>query len=107
MEEDDRVSFIQQMPKIELHAHLSGSISKQTVRELINLHQKNYPEEVIPPNVIKAFAEVPDKEENSKNDVESSTNDNVEENQGNLRRLCIFSQGYEALISFLLDEINV
>ena len=37
MEVQERRSFIRQMPKIELHAHLSGSISKQTVRELINV----------------------------------------------------------------------
>ena len=55
MMELDNSSFIRQMPKIELHAHLSGSISKQTVRELIDLHQKNLPNETIPNNVIKAF----------------------------------------------------
>ena len=55
MMEVDNSSFIRQMPKIELHAHLSGSISKQTVRELIDLHQKNFPNETIPSNVIKAF----------------------------------------------------
>ena len=84
MDEDDRASFIQQMPKIELHAHLSGSISKQTVRELINLHQKNYPEEIIPPKVIKAFAEEVDKEDDNKRDVENTNKDNLEENQGDL-----------------------
>ena len=87
MDEDDRVSFIQEMPKIELHAHLSGSISKQTVRELINLHQKNYPAEIIPPKVINAFAEEVDKEDDNKPDEENSKKEDLEENQGDLCRL--------------------
>ena len=73
--EMDQGLFIRQMPKVELHAHLSGSISKQTVRELINLHQQNYPHESIPPDVIKAFSV---KEETNSN----SHNDTVEETQG-------------------------
>ena len=51
----DHNSFIRQMPKVELHAHLSGSISCQTVRELIELHQQNYPNDQIPSNVVDAF----------------------------------------------------
>ena len=87
MENDDhRASFIQQMPKIELHAHLSGSISKQTVRELIILHQKNYPEEEIPPKVIKAFAVEDDAKDKSKHEnTEESTNENADENKGILQ----------------------
>jgi len=83
MEENDRRrSFIKQMPKIELHAHLSGSISKQTVRELITLHQKNYPDEEIPQKVIKAFSyENERKDVNIKEHVEGSNKDNMEENQ--------------------------
>ena len=61
--------FIQQMPKIELHAHLSGSISKQTVRELINLHRQNYPNETIPSNVIQAFSVPDDDEEVHSNNI--------------------------------------
>ena len=83
MEENDhRRSFIQQMPKIELHAHLSGSISKQTVRELITLHQTNYPDEEIPQKVIKALAnENERKDANQKKQMDSSNKDNMEENQ--------------------------
>ena len=87
MENDDhRAAFIQQMPKIELHAHLSGSISKQTVRELIILHRKNYPEEEIPPEVIKAFVdedEAKDKSKHENND--NSIKDNADENKGILQ----------------------
>ena len=71
----DQDLFIRQMPKVELHAHLSGSISNQTVRELISLHQQNYPHEPIPPDVINAFT---DPEGNNSN----SHSDTVEENQG-------------------------
>ena len=86
MEVQDRRSFIQQMPKIELHAHLSGSISKQTVRELIILHQKNYPKEEIPPKVIKAFAVEDDAKDKSKHEnTEESTNENADENKGILQ----------------------
>ena len=83
MEENDhRHTFIKQMPKIELHAHLSGSISKQTVRELITLHQKNYPDEEIPQKVIKAFANEDErKDANQKEQVDVSNKDNMEENQ--------------------------
>ena len=86
MEVEDRCSFIHQMPKIELHAHLSGSISKQTVRELINIHRKNYPNEELPSHVTKAFT-VPDEEQEEgfpKHFAETSkegTVTNEEENQ--------------------------
>ena len=92
MEENDRRrSFIKQMPKIELHAHLSGSISKQTVRELITLHQKNYPNEEIPQKVIKAFAnENERKDANIKEHVEGSNKDNMEENQSKTTKHHLF-----------------
>lgn len=54
--ENYQQSFIRQMPKVELHAHLSGSLSIQTVRELINLHKQSYPKEQIPSNVVDSFA---------------------------------------------------
>ena len=86
MEIEARRSFIQQMPKIELHAHLSGSISKQTVRELIILHQKNYPEEEIPPKVIKAFAVEDEAKDKIKHEnTEESIKDNADENKGILQ----------------------
>ena len=83
MEENDhRHTFIKQMPKIELHAHLSGSISKQTVRELITLHQKNYPDEEIPQKVIKAFANEDErKDANLKEQIDVLSKDNMQENQ--------------------------
>ena len=81
-ENDQRRSFIQQMPKIELHAHLSGSISKQTVRELITLHKTNYPDEEVPQKVIKAFSNEDErKDANQKEQVDGSNKDNMEENQ--------------------------
>ena len=64
----DNTSFIQHMPKVELHAHLSGSISSETVRELIELHQTNYPEEQIPLNVINAFKKSPQAESKLESD---------------------------------------
>ena len=73
--EMDQDLFIRQMPKVELHAHLSGSISNQTVRELITMHERNYPNEPIPPDVIKAFTVKEGTNSNSQNDA-------VEGNQG-------------------------
>ena len=85
-ENDQRVTFIQQMPKIELHAHLSGSISKQTVRELISLHQKNYPDEEIPPKVINAFGYEDDANNATKDKQEEcSKKDNKEENKSKIK----------------------
>ena len=64
----DNTSFIRHMPKVELHAHLSGSISNETIRELIELHRTNYPEEQIPLNVINAFKTSPKAESKFKSD---------------------------------------
>ena len=105
MEVDERGSFIHQMPKIELHAHLSGSISKKTVRELINLHRQNYPNERIPSHVIKAFA-VPDgdQEEGFANNFAETINErtvtNEEEHQRMLHiLLALFS--YKSILPHL------
>eukprot|EP00092_Neocalanus_flemingeri_P021537 GFUD01023359.1.p1 GENE.GFUD01023359.1~~GFUD01023359.1.p1 ORF type:complete len:352 (+),score=103.59 GFUD01023359.1:57-1112(+) len=41
-------NFFQQLPKVELHAHLNGSISPSTMGNLLELHRKNWPEEKMP-----------------------------------------------------------
>ena len=41
--------FTHSMPKVELHAHLSGSLSCKTIEELIRLHKKTFPDEELPP----------------------------------------------------------
>lgn len=41
--------FTHSMPKVELHAHLSGSLSCKSVEELIQLHKKTFPDEELPP----------------------------------------------------------
>ena len=43
---DDR--FFKELPKVELHAHLNGSISMETIRKLVVLHREKWPEEKTP-----------------------------------------------------------
>ena len=40
--------FCKKLPKIELHAHLNGSLSVATIAKLVRLHMKNYPDETVP-----------------------------------------------------------
>lgn len=44
----DDSEFYRQMPKIELHAHLNGSISPLTMKKLLDLHRKLWPAEQMP-----------------------------------------------------------
>jgi len=44
----DDGEFYKRMPKIELHAHLNGSISPATMKKLLDLHKKLWPEEQMP-----------------------------------------------------------
>ena len=44
----DSQELFRSMPKAELHAHLSGSLSCKTVEELIELHRKTFPDEKLP-----------------------------------------------------------
>jgi len=41
-------NFFQLLPKVELHAHLNGSISPNTMTNLLELHRKKWPEETMP-----------------------------------------------------------
>ena len=41
-------NFFQLLPKVELHAHLNGSISPNTMTSLLELHRKKWPEETMP-----------------------------------------------------------
>jgi adenosine deaminase len=41
-------NYTHSMPKVELHAHLSGSLSCKTIDELVTLHRKTFPDEVLP-----------------------------------------------------------
>jgi adenosine deaminase len=41
--------FCAQLPKIELHAHLNGSLSVSTIGRLVRLHKENFPDEDLPP----------------------------------------------------------
>jgi len=47
------------MPKVELHAHLSGSLSCQTIEEVVQLHRKTFPKEDLPPEADK-FKDITD-----------------------------------------------
>ena len=40
--------FCQRLPKIELHAHLNGSLSVPTIGKLVRLHKQTYPHEQVP-----------------------------------------------------------
>ena len=40
--------FCGKLPKIELHAHLNGSLSPSTINQLYKLHKLNFPNEEIP-----------------------------------------------------------
>ncbi len=43
------LEFCQKLPKVELHAHLNGSLSIATIGKLVRLHKQTYPEEEVPP----------------------------------------------------------
>ena len=40
--------FFMVLPKVELHAHLNGSISMETIKKLVILHRERFPEEKTP-----------------------------------------------------------
>ena len=42
------VEFCKKLPKIELHAHLNGSLSVTTIGKLVRLHKQSYPDEEVP-----------------------------------------------------------
>ena len=42
------MAFIRAMPKVELHAHLSGSLSPETIATLVDHHKVKYPDEKLP-----------------------------------------------------------
>ena len=46
--EVDKDKFYKDLPKVELHAHLNGSISADTMRRLVKLHRERWPEEPMP-----------------------------------------------------------
>ena len=46
MSEEDK--FFQKLPKVELHAHLNGSISMATIKKLVKLHRDKWPDEKTP-----------------------------------------------------------
>ena len=41
-------AFCQKLPKVELHAHLNGSLSVSTIDKLHNLHKLAFPDESVP-----------------------------------------------------------
>ena len=43
--------FCRQIPKVELHAHLSGSLGPNALAKLQQLHQELFPEEFIGTNL--------------------------------------------------------
>ena len=40
--------FCSKLPKIELHAHLNGSLSLSTINSLVQLHKLSFPNEEVP-----------------------------------------------------------
>ena len=44
----DEEQFFKKLPKVELHAHLNGSISLSTIKKLVKLHKEKWPEEETP-----------------------------------------------------------
>ena len=40
--------FCGKLPKVELHAHLNGSLSVSTINKLHKLHQHSFPNEEVP-----------------------------------------------------------
>ena len=40
--------FCSKLPKIELHAHLNGSLSVSTINSLVQLHKLSFPNEEVP-----------------------------------------------------------
>lgn len=47
------VDFCRQIPKVELHAHLNGSLGPNAVAKLKELHQELFPDENIGANYIE------------------------------------------------------
>ena len=41
--------FCEKLPKVELHAHLNGSLSVSTIGKLVRLHKQSFPDEDVPP----------------------------------------------------------
>ena len=48
MDVTDEDNFFKKLPKVELHAHLNGSISMSTMKKLVLLHRETWPEEKTP-----------------------------------------------------------
>ena len=46
--ENNKDKFYTDLPKVELHAHLNGSISSSTMKRLVRLHGERWPGEVMP-----------------------------------------------------------
>ena len=42
------LEFCKKLPKIELHAHLNGSLSVSTINKLHKLHKESFPNEEVP-----------------------------------------------------------
>merc|ERR1712126_315044 len=42
------LKFCRALPKVELHAHLNGSLSPATMKELLKLHRTRWPDEKMP-----------------------------------------------------------
>ena len=52
--------FFKLIPKAELHAHLNGSISPLTMKKLLKLHKKLFPDEEMPHDSDTIIEKVPD-----------------------------------------------
>ena len=44
------MTFFKSLPKVELHAHLNGSISRGSMSKLVDLHRDKWPDEPMPDN---------------------------------------------------------